>query len=469
MINQFQDRNGETGAFLNSRLGPEGPRKQQRRSVHQTIASRTLRSFGTGHGNQWRDRTDSYRPQDRFNQSQYCGAHDQSDLGGLATRIHNVQLDQRSQQASSIAHRGLQVHYGSSPSTLGAPLPAFQFSRAEIWNAKNTSYKVGDLVAHECIRQARLNPKWVWTDSRAGKWMYTEKDVHYVSTDFVTNPAVHFAIRNGIITEIYEGDEYYGPIAKIIPEFSYSNTGIRDKNAEFCAEHLGILHHDEAAQHEQLVTARNKMETNPSLRLDIEDFNPHPYAPWSAVLRLTQNSKHHPKENSLLRLTAPTLVYLHDPRLRKRGELDKRSMSFLRDVILKTQELGSYNHADRYKVDISKFPWLSHMDRFAARRHQGKGQAAVLPRPQTSRDCMPPPALPAQALAVSQKRKAEELDSDAASSELKCNAPPSAASFKPDLSKMRLNLFMNTVSLMSLEERRNAVECLQNTLVATDH
>jgi hypothetical protein len=186
---------------------------------------------------------------------------------------------------------------------------------------------------------------------------------------------VYFGMRYGVIAEIYEGDRYHGAIAKIIPEFSYNDSGLYDrdtglpKEAEFCAQHLGIMHHDDAVEWETFVNARNKCsKDDPSQQKNINEKNPHPYAPWSAVLRTTSNSAHRPKQHSHLRISASTLVYLHDPRLEKCGALDKKSTALLREVVLKSQETASYNPADRKNVDVSRFPWLQAMDRFSPDR-----------------------------------------------------------------------------------------------------
>jgi hypothetical protein len=481
-----------------------GPRKAPRSSITQTTASQALPSTFTSNSSQRHNGVDSYRP--RYNNTQppndaQPSRHPQSSLGGIATRINHFELNQNSQQASNIRSSVSRGYSGSGRPKSHNPLPMFQFNENEVSGARNTTYKIGDLVAHEYIRQARLNPRWDWTDELVGKWMYTEKDVHFVSTRFATNPAVQFAMRNGIITEIYDGDISFGPIAKVIPEFSYSGTGMENKNREFCAEHLAIMHHNKIAQAETFVSSRNK--TYPDNKVDIEEQNPHPHAPWSAVLSLTHDSKHQPKHNSFLRITAPTLVYLRDPRLQKRGELDERSMAFLRGVILKTRELGSYNHRDRGVVDISKYPWLSHMDRFAPYRQQRNGQAVGLPRAPTARELMPPPTLQ---LATSKKRKASEYDtedpepttpvsrckyshtneatSDATTldygtpniaapiattsiARAPTSEPTTGSSMpKPNLDKMTFNMFKSTVKKMSDEERRNALAYLQSTLPA---
>jgi hypothetical protein len=45
----------------------------------------------------------------------------------------------------------------------------FEFLDDAIHRARNVTFKIGDVVHHEYIRQARLNPKWHWTDRAAGK------------------------------------------------------------------------------------------------------------------------------------------------------------------------------------------------------------------------------------------------------------------------------------------------------------
>jgi hypothetical protein len=515
----YEDSDYNGGAYAESTRDYEVPSKKRRTNVSYSSATGT-RTTGDKRRSNWPHAdTDSYRP--GHNSTSYRRANIQSTLGGLASGVNGVCLDQRSHRTSHNGTAGPHGHPQSAQSSPRTPLTSrpFEFSHEEKKKAKNRLFQIGDLVSHEYIRQARLNPRWV-RDEDTGEWHYTEKNVHHVSTGFDTNPAVHCGMRNGVITEIYEGDSYLGPVAKVIPEFSYSNTGLKDKNAEFCAEHLAIMHDEKAVDWEKYVANQSKTTSDPHLQVSIEDNNPHPYAPWSAVLRLTSDSPHKPKENSLLRLTASTLVYLYDPRLRKRGRLDERSIAFLRNVILKTQELGSYDHSDRDKVDISKFPWLSHMDRFAPYRKQRKEQAVGPPRAPTARELMPPPPRAvvsrAQEHALNEqeqkqqpratlKRKASQLDlsppepstpvsrgkyshPDEATpvattisfgtpsvvtpiaTTSNASAPTSEPTTGGSTPKINFNVqvFHNTVKKMSEEERRKAIAHLEELLAAVN-
>jgi hypothetical protein len=255
----------------------------------------------------------------------------------------------------------------------------FEFLDDAIHRARNATFKIGDVVHHEYIRQARLNPKWRWTDRAAGKWVYDEKDVHFDLTKHLSNPraphgqsnpGVLFGGRWGVVVEIHEGDAHYGSVALIVPMFSYGSSGLVDKHTnvakreEFCAQHLAITHAKKAAE-------------DPA-------YNPHPHAPPEAVLRMTNDSHHKPRDNSFLRISAPSVVHIHDPRIIKSGSLDKQSTELLCAVMLKTREMASHNLTDRGNVDVSMFPWLQAMDRFSANRVDHH-QAQTNPRQDTVR------------------------------------------------------------------------------------
>jgi hypothetical protein len=259
----------------------------------------------------------------------------------------------------------------------------FEFLDDAIHRARNVTFKIGDVVHHEYIRQARLNPKWHWTDRAAGKWVYDEKDVDFDLTKHLnnpqaphgqSNPAVHFGGRWGVVVEIYEGDAHYGSVALIVPMFSYGSSGLVDKHTdiakreEFCAQHLAITHAMKSAE-------------DPA-------YNPHPHAPPEAVLRLTSDSHHKPRDNSFLRISAPSVVHIHDPRIVKSGSLDKQSTELLCAVMLKTREMASHNLTERGNVDVSMFPWLQAMDRFSANRVD-RHQAQTHPRQDTVRTVPP--------------------------------------------------------------------------------
>jgi hypothetical protein len=93
---------------------------------------------------------------------------------------------------------------------------------------------VGDAVEHEHIRQCRLNTRYHITRPTASesdgesKYVFNDKDVKFVpavdednrSTEnpYSTNFAVSYMSRTGVITEIYRGDVYYGPVAKVVQE-----------------------------------------------------------------------------------------------------------------------------------------------------------------------------------------------------------------------------------------------------------
>jgi hypothetical protein len=292
--------------------------------------------------------TDSYRPSQ---QSHSRGQPQQSSLRHIATGMNNVAL-------------------GNNPVN---PASLFEFSPADISIARRQTFKVGDMVHHEHIRQAIVNPKWHWKDQRVN-WEYSDKHVDFIpdmkalnnaNGKYQTNPAVNFGLRYGVITEIYEGDEFSGPIATIVPEYSYGGSGLYNKRTKvaedtgYCAQHLAIMNCNKAVEKETFVMVQNNRLINKADRKDMRTENPHPIAPWSAVLRTT--GRHEPKDNSFLRISAPTMVHLNDPRLYVCGALDEPSIVLLRAVMAKVRELGSTDLADRKNVDIREFPWLSAM------------------------------------------------------------------------------------------------------------
>jgi hypothetical protein len=78
--------------------------------------------------------TDSSRPSQ---QSRSRGQPQQSSLRHIATGMNNVALG----------------------SNLANPASLFEFSPADISTARRQTFKVGDMVHHEHIRQAIINPK----------------------------------------------------------------------------------------------------------------------------------------------------------------------------------------------------------------------------------------------------------------------------------------------------------------------
>jgi hypothetical protein len=315
--------------------------------------------------------TDSYRPSQ---QSRSRGQPQRSSLRHIATGMNNVALG----------------------SNLANPASLFEFSPADISTARRQTFKVGDMVHHEHIRQAIINPKWHWKDQQRVDWEYSDKHVDFIpdmkaennaNGRYQTNPAVNFGLRYGVVTEIYEGDEFSGPIATIVPEYSYGGSGLinrRTKVAEdagYCAQHLAIMNCNKAVEKETFVMIQNNRLSNKANRKDMRTENPHPIAPWSAVLRTTGH--HKPKDNSFLRISAPTMVHLNDPRLYVCGALDGPSIVLLRAVMAKVRELGSTDLADRKNVDIREFPWLSAMSEVPSNQSYRKHGQTLWRQPRT--------------------------------------------------------------------------------------
>jgi len=361
------------------------------------------------------------------------------------------------------------VVVGNGPVYVGYNTGPWKFSPAQNQRAKSRDWKVGDVVSHELVRQAWNEPAWHWVDKPNGFWKYNSKDIFFVpgkerrnrdpgtTYGHQTVPAVQFLNRFGVIDEIYEDDALYGRSAKVIPMFSYGGSGMYDKStgrakpASWCAEHLPIMHHNEAVQKEQDIQNRNDLpETKDKLKA-LDRKCPHPDIFWKDLVRLTADSFFHPEQGSHLRLSATTMVQLQDPRIKYMGELTPDSWAFVRGARAKIQEIASLGPEHRGNVDYSVYTWMENLDKNKVlhrqqRRETQSGQVNSASSSSRGSDTVatdseqPSPA-------TSRKRKASELNS------------------APDPVKVETENILNLRFLlqnMSVEERRQALEMLHD-------
>jgi hypothetical protein len=182
-----------------------------------------------------------------------------------------------------------------------------------------------------------------------------------------TNPGVYGGFCNGVIVDIFEGDQRFGPVALVVPEFSYGSTVLEKqpngrpiKDTRFIAHNSGFMRQDDVQRREENASCRAAGSTS-DLRRALDKANPHPYAAWSVLMRLTPESHHRPKENSKLRLSIRTTVYLFDPRVKKVGELMPESKKILHGIFSKFGNLAWCSETERLTMDFGEFHWLGHL------------------------------------------------------------------------------------------------------------
>lgn len=320
----------------------------------------------------------------------------QSSLGGIAIGLNQVQVGTPSPRNGT--HMNLNdfqflpdVHVGDIPAHsrfhAGGPArrdatqadrgradscpppPPWMFNSKAMEKARSIPLKVGDVVSHDFIQQAWVNLHATKTTREAGEFSYAVKDVHYVASkaqentqkppQYRTSPAVCFGNRYGVISAIYDSHPGEPVKAEIVPEFTHSGGGLFKPGSEkarlgaYAAEHLGIMHSDD-------------------YRHIASSENPHPDAPLSAVLRLTKDSKHRPRQYSVLRFTEKTRVNIYDPRVVKIGELEPQSIDLFRKIDRKIGDMCRLDHTERHEIDVSEFPWLAYLNRYSelSRREQ---------------------------------------------------------------------------------------------------
>lgn len=273
----------------------------------------------------------------------------------------------------------------STAQTMLKSLP-FEFTQTQKRSARNKSYGVGDIVNYEYISQAPLNLDWEWTNDTHTSWRYTKEDVHYVpSRDHAldpnnkpTIPAVYIQRRWGIFGAVCDNQPFRGPKLMVYPLFTYGRRGLvhpdgKLQDAAYCAEHLALMHEKDAVVIEKQVSAFNCNPVNHTDPRFLDTESDHPYAPWGSMLR----GNHYCPRGTFLRLTSASEIHMQDPRMEKHGELDRASKKVFHSVMLKVHEMLSTDPADRRDVDVSKYPWLEHLDRFSSRRRQERADRII--------------------------------------------------------------------------------------------